>query len=174
MKRPLTSQPWIYFTAMGCFKKIVSLLTAKVLLAFQNTTVLSAIWRLWRSDITPPLLAIRHSSEEAGGSVHFEATSPCSRNFWDLNGPISRDNAIVSLRYPLSRDTFSAIPAIPQQGAIPPPGALFYTDISVWHPILQRIARYLCDTPRKTSTEEFCETIAESIARYEKYRCWAS
>ena len=28
--------------------------------------------------------------------------------------------------------------------------------------------------PRKTSTKEFCDTIAESIARYEKYRCWAS
>ena len=46
-----------------------------------------------------------------------------------LSGPISRDIAIVSLRYPLSRDTFSAIPAIPQQVAIPPLGALFDTDI---------------------------------------------
>ena len=46
---------------------------------------------------------------------------------------------------------------------------------------------YLCDTtfcniscddganpPKKTSTKEFCDTIATSIARYEKYRCWAS
>ena len=32
------------------------------------------------------------------------------------------------------------------------------------------IVRY----PKKTSTEEFCDTIARSIARYEKYRCWAS
>ena len=30
------------------------------------------------------------------------------------------------------------------------------------------------DTPIKTSTKEFCDTIAASIARYEKYRCWAS
>ena len=66
-----------------------------------------------------------------------------------LSGPISRDTAIVSLRYPLSRDTFSAISAIPQQGAIPPLGAFFYTDISVRYPILQHIARYLCDTPGK-------------------------
>ena len=36
-----------------------------------------------------------------------------------LSGPISRDIAVVSLHYPLLRDTFSAIPAIPQQGAIP-------------------------------------------------------
>ena len=28
--------------------------------------------------------------------------------------------------------------------------------------------------PIKTSTKEFCDTIATSIARYEKYRCWAS
>ena len=26
----------------------------------------------------------------------------------------------------------------------------------------------------KTSTTEFCDTIATSIARYEKCRCWAS
>ena len=32
------------------------------------------------------------------------------------------------------------------------------------------IVRY----PTKTSTKEFCDTIARSIARYEKYRCWAS
>ena len=32
------------------------------------------------------------------------------------------------------------------------------------------IVRY----PRKTSTKTFCDTIATSIARYEKYRCWAS
>ena len=28
--------------------------------------------------------------------------------------------------------------------------------------------------PTKTSTKYFCDTIATSIARYEKYRCWAS
>ena len=28
--------------------------------------------------------------------------------------------------------------------------------------------------PIKTSSKEFCDTIATSIARYEKYRCWAS
>ena len=46
---------------------------------------------------------------------------------------------------------------------------------------------HLCDTPCcnvscdncaispiKTSTKYFCDTIATSIARYEKYRCWAS
>ena len=45
---------------------------------------------------------------------------------------------------------------------------------------------HLCDTPfcnmspiivrypMKTSTKELCETIATNIARYDKYRCWAS
>ena len=70
-----------------------------------------------------------------------------------LSGPISRDTAILSLRYPPSRDTFSAIPAMPQQGAIPPYGALLYTDISVRYPMLQHIARYLCDTPGKQPKE---------------------
>ena len=84
-----------------------------------------------------------------------------SKVLWTLSGPISRDIAIVSLRYPLSRDTFSAIPAIPKQGAIPPlakalqVGALFDTDISVRYPILQHIARYLCDTPGKQARKHF-------------------
>ena len=43
----------------------------------------------------------------------------------------------------------------------PPPGTQFHTGTSV---------RY----PTKTSTKEFCDTIAASIARYEKYRYWAS
>ena len=73
----------------------------------------------------------------------------------NLSGPVSRDIAIVSLRYPLSRDTFSAIPAIPKKGAIPPLGALFDTDISVRYPILQHIARYLCDTPGKQARTSF-------------------
>ena len=60
----------------------------------------------------------------------------------------------VSLRYPLSRDTFSAIAAIPQQGG-PPHGAFFFTDVSVRYPILQHIARYLCDTPGKQTRKIF-------------------
>ena len=32
------------------------------------------------------------------------------------------------------------------------------------------IVRY----PTKTSTKYICDTIAASVARYEKYRCWAS
>ena len=39
-----------------------------------------------------------------------------------LSGPISRDSAILSLRYPISRDTFSGRLALPRNGAIPPLG----------------------------------------------------
>ena len=35
------------------------------------------------------------------------------------------------------------------------------------------VSRDNCAIPIKTSTKEFCNTIATSIARYEKYRCWA-
>ena len=41
-----------------------------------------------------------------------------------LSGPISRDTAILSLRYPMSRDTFSGRLALPRNGAIPPLGYL--------------------------------------------------
>ena len=92
-----------------------------------------------------------------------------------LSGPISRDIAIVSLRYPLSRDTFSAIPANHQQGAIPPPfGALFLHRHISAIPHFATYRAIFVRYPRKISTKEFCDTIAESIARYEKYRCWAS
>ena len=131
-----------------------------------------------------PLLAGAETSNKSellslhrceSGDIAHAKTGP--ENASDLSGPISRDIAIVSLRYPLSRDTFSAIPAIPQQGAIPPFGAFSYTDVSVRYPNLQHIARCLCDTPGKHARKKFAilsVTIAESIARYEKYRCWAS
>ena len=39
-----------------------------------------------------------------------------------ISGPISRDIAILSLRYPISRDTLSGRLALPQNDAIPPLG----------------------------------------------------
>ena len=64
--------------------------------------------------------------------------------------------------------------ALPQLVRYPPP----------WYLVLHR---HICAIPRfatyraiivryptKTSTKGFCDTIAASIARYEKYRCWAS
>ena len=73
----------------------------------------------------------------------------------DPSGPISRDIAIVSLRYPLFARCFLSHPSNPLQGAIPPFGALFYTDISVQYPNLQHIARYLRDTPGKQARNSF-------------------
>ena len=93
-----------------------------------------------------------------------------------LSGPISRDTAILSLQYPIARDAFSGRVAIPQNGAIP----------LLWHLVSHRHIRFcaiphfatyraiIVRYPTKTSTKEFCDTIAASIARYEKYRYWAS
>ena len=74
-----------------------------------------------------------------------------------LSGPISRDIAIVSLRYPLSRDWILSQPSqqSPKRVRYPPLGAFFYTDISVRYPILQHIARYLCNAPGKQARKHF-------------------
>ena len=36
------------------------------------------------------------------------------------------------------------------------------------------VSRDICAIPSKTNTKEFCDTITTSLARCEKYRCWAS
>ena len=91
----------------------------------------------------------------------------------ELRGPISRDIAIVSLRYP-----YRAILSQPSQQSPKrvryPLGTSFTQTYQCDTPILQHIARDTCAIPRKTSTKTFCDTIAQSIARYEKYRYWAS
>ena len=56
---------------------------------------------------------------------------------------------------PISRDTFSGRLALPQNGAIPPLGTEFHTGTSVRYPILQHIARKLCDTPLKQAQNSF-------------------
>ena len=70
-----------------------------------------------------------------------------------LSGPISRDTATLSLRYPLSRDTFSATPAIPQQGAIPPFGAFFTRTYQCDIPICN-ISRDTCAMPQENKHEK--------------------
>ena len=56
------------------------------------------------------------------------------------------------------------------------PWCLFFAQAHLCHtPLCQRIAQQLCDIPpKKTSIKIFCDTIATSIARYEKYLCCAS
>ena len=91
-----------------------------------------------------------------------------------LSGPISRDIAILSLRYHILRDTFSGRFAAPQNGAIPPPWYLVshrhICAIPHFATYLAIIVRY----PIKISMKEFCDAVATSIAQYEEYRCWAS
>ena len=91
-----------------------------------------------------------------------------------LSGPISRDIAILSLRYPISRDTFSGKSAFPQNGAIPPPWYLISHRHICAIPHFATYRAIIVRYPTKASTKEFCDTIATSIARYEKYRYWAS
>ena len=80
----------------------------------------------------------------------------------------------LSLRYPISRDTFSGRLAAPQMVRYSPM-LLSFTQAHLCDTPFCNISREkLCDTPTKTSTKSFCDTIAASIARYEKYRCWAS
>ena len=99
-----------------------------------------------------------------------------------LCGPISRDIAILSLRYPISRDAFPGRLAAPQNGAIspghaiPPFWALRFTQ-ALYICAISHLATYraiIGQYPAKTSTKKFCDTIATSIVRYENYRCWAS
>ena len=65
----------------------------------------------------------------------------------------SRSIAIVSLRYPLSRDTLSAIPAIPQQVAFPPLLVPCFTQT------------YQCDTPFCNFSRDTCAIAQENSQR---------
>ena len=67
-----------------------------------------------------------------------------AKQLYRLSGPISRDSAILSLRYPVLRDTFSGRLAAPKNGAIPPP----------WYFYLHQT--YLCDTPFCNISRDNC------------------
>ena len=90
------------------------------------------------------------------------------------SGPISRDIAILSLQYPISRDTFSG-----RSAALPN-----WCDTLHWYLVshthicaIPHFATYrsiIVRYPMQTSTKKLCDTIAPSIARYGKSFCWAS
>ena len=66
-------------------------------------------------------LALALASDELKGDK--EVVLQAVSENWEalaLVAPYSRDTAILSLRYPISRDTFSGRLALPQNGAIPP------------------------------------------------------
>ena len=65
-----------------------------------------------------------------------------------LSGPISRDIAILSLRYPISRDTFSGRLALPQNCAIPR-----FTQAHLCDTPFCNISRDNCAIPHKNKHE---------------------
>ena len=93
----------------------------------------------------------------------------CSHKFVSLkeslSGPISRDIAIVSLRYPLSRDTFSAIPAIPQQGAIPPPPVPSFTQTYQCDARFCNISRDTCAISQENKHEQMFAILSLKVSR---------
>ena len=167
---------------------------------------------------------------------HRPLNGPFSRG---LSGPILRDIAILSLRYPISRDTFQGRSGTPPKWCDALPLVLHFTQTHLCDDPFCNVSRDNCAIPhnpvllflglfentkenlkntkdfshlyeplkalenkqktpkktkefrskkntketktsrkrrtgKKTSTKTFCDTIARSIARYAKYRCWAS
>ena len=91
-----------------------------------------------------------------------------------LSGPISRDTAILS-RYPISRGTFfREVSTPPKWCDTPPPWYLVSHRHICAIPHFATYRAIIVRYPTKTNTKHFCDTIAASIARYEKYRYWAS
>ena len=88
--------------------------------------------------------------------------------------PISRDIAILSLRYPISCDTFQGRLTVPQNGAMPPL-ALSFTEAHLCDTPFCNISRDNCAIPHKNKHEIVSRCyryIVTSIERYEKYRYW--
>ena len=89
-----------------------------------------------------------------------------------ISDPRSRNIAQLSLRYPIQRGRL----ALSQNGAVPPPCPRYL--VSHGHicaiPHSETYRDNCAMPPIKTSTNEFCNAIATSIARYEEYRSWAS
>ena len=69
---------------------------------------------------------------------------------WGLSGPISHDIAIISLRYPTSRDTFLGRLGLPQNGPIPPPLVLSFRPAHQCDIPFCNISRDTCAIPIKT------------------------
>ena len=85
-----------------------------------------------------------------------------------LSGPISRDVCdTIAAKPHISRYSFKGGYHSPEMVRYPPMHIRAIPHFATCRAIIVR-------DPIKTSTSEFCDTIATSIARYEKYRCWAS
>ena len=55
-----------------------------------------------------------------------------------------------------------------------PPLILGFTQAHLCDIPFRNVSRDNCAIPHENKHERVCDTIATSIARYEKYRCWAS
>ena len=98
-----------------------------------------------------------------------QTSEECGKQFWIeasdslLSGPISRNAAILSLRYPISRDTFSGRLALPQNGGIPPPPM-----------VLSFTQAHLCDTPFCNISRDNCaipdKNQHKRVLRYYRYK----
>ena len=79
----------------------------------------------------------------------------------------------ISLRYPTSPDTFKK-----SLGTLPklydPPLILSFTQIHLCDTHFATYRAIIVRYPTKASMKEFCDTIATSTVRYEKYRYWAA
>ena len=91
-----------------------------------------------------------------------------------LVAPYRRDTAILSLRYPISHNTFFREFSTPPQWCDTPPWYLVSHRHICAIPHFATYRAIIVRYPTKTSTKYICDTIVASIARYEKYRCWAS
>ena len=113
---------------------------------------------------TKPLLCESRFGALNIADHRFEGGARLGPAWPSLSGPISRDTAIVSLRYPLSRDTFSAIPAIPQQGAIPPLLPSFTQTYQCDTPFCN-ISRDTCAIPQENKHENIFAILSLKVSR---------
>ena len=107
---------------------------------------------------------LRHRVDRAleGGLESRATKTPNHTSQTQLSIPISRDVAILSLRYPISCDTFPGRLALPQNGAIHPPLVLSFTQA------------HLCDTPFCKISHDNCavphKNKHERVWRYYRYK----
>ena len=80
-----------------------------------------------------------------------------------LSGPILRDTAILSLRYPISRDSFSGRVALPKTVRYPPL-VLSFTQAHLCNTPFCNISRDSCAIPHKNKHERVLRYYRKSIA----------
>ena len=107
-------------------------------------------------------------SQESRG---VEEQGGCLRGFFFGGGGLYCDTIAA---IPHIGDTFSGRLALPQNGAIPSPWFLVSHRHICAIPHFATYRAIIVRYPTKTGTKEFCDTIVASIARYAKYRYWAS